>query len=152
MRWTFNSVVFSSLLVWCVWFFFWTFRLTSDIFPPLSTFDFIFCATLMIFLLFCFLSFYLLYVPWWILFFVSLLSSHIYFLCFDIVLLIFFSVFLIELYHFLDFSWRFSLLPWCYFVLPLTIYHSFLEMSLSLISHLSVSVSICSYIFCNHIW
>ena len=152
MRWTFNSVVFSSLLVWCVWFFFWTFRLTSDIFPPLSTFDFIFCATLMIFLLFCFLSFYLLYVPWWILFFVSLLSSHIYFLCFDIVLLIFFSVFLIELYHFLDFSWRFSLLPWCYFVLPLTIYHIFLEMSLSLISHLSVSVSIFSYIFCNHIW
>ena len=34
---------FTSLTVWDVWFFLWTFHLISHIFPPLSTFDFICC-------------------------------------------------------------------------------------------------------------
>ena len=61
----------------------------------------------------------------------------------------FFLCLLFVLYPFFDFACRFSLLPWCYFVLPLDIYHSLLELYLSLIFHLFASVSICSYIFCN---
>ena len=55
-------------------------------------------------------------------------------------------------YPFLDFSLEFSLHPWYYFVLFLTIHHSLLELCLSLIPHLSAFMSICSYIFCIHFW
>ena len=36
-------------------------------------------------------------------------------------------------FYFLVFAWKFCLFPWCYFVLPLIIYHSLFEMCLSLI-------------------
>ena len=58
----------------------------------------------------------------------------------------FFPVIWITWYPLFGFAWKFSLLPWCYFVLPLTIYHSFPELylSISLIFHLSAFTSICS--------
>ena len=78
--------------------------------------------------------------------------SNFYSFYYYSILIIFSSVFLIAWYYFLDIAWKFSALPWCYFVLPLTIYHSFLELCLPLIFQLSAYVSICSYIFCIHIW
>ena len=142
---------FSSLIVWGVWFFLWTSRVTSHIFSPLSTFDLICCATLMILLLL--FSFILSVMCSFMSFILSIITVFSYiFSVFWYCALSFFLCLLIALYPFLGFACRFSPLPWCYFVLPLTIYHSLLELCLSLISHLSASESICSYIFCNHIW
>ena len=142
MGWAFHSVVFSFLIVQTVWFFIWTYSLIFHIFLPLSTFDSI---------LLCYFDY-------------SPDSIFLYFVCYGflyVIIYIFcvfilcsqsFSVFVIEWYPFLNFAWKFSLLPWCYSVLHLTIHHSFLELCLSLIILLSASVPICSYIFCIHIW
>ena len=142
---------FSSLILWGVWFFLWTFYVIFHIFSPLSKFDFICYAILMILLLrFPYILSVICSFMSFILSFITVFSYifSVFWYC----ALKFFSVFLIAWYGFLDFTWNVSLLPLCYFVLPLTIYHSLLELSLPLISHLSASVSICSYIFCIHIW
>ena len=55
---------------------------------------------------FYFLSFCLLYVPLWVLFFLLLLCSHMRFLSFDIVFSVFPSVFSTALYPFLGFAWK----------------------------------------------
>ena len=80
---------FSSLIVWGVRFFLWTFRLISHIFPPLFTFDFIYCATLMIFLLL--ISFILSVMCFFMNFVLSINTVFLYiFLCFGIVLSVYF--------------------------------------------------------------
>lgn len=80
-------VIFDSLR--CL-IFFWTFCVISYIFPPFSTFDFIFSATLMILpLLFSFILSVVCRFMSSVLFILLLLFSHIHFACFDIVISVF---------------------------------------------------------------
>ena len=89
--WAFNSVPFSSR---CFIFFFWIFCSIFYMFPSLSTFDFIYYASLMILLLlFSFILYVIRFL--WVLSLLLLLSSHTHFQCFDIVFLVLSSVLLI---------------------------------------------------------
>ena len=102
-----------------LWFFLWTFHLISHIFHPLSTFDFIYCTTLMILLLL--FSFILSVICSFMSFILSIITVFSYMFSVFWYCALSCFVFLIAWYPFLSFSWKFSLLTWCYFILLLTI-------------------------------
>ena len=88
------SIQFCSFFIEVFYFFFWIFCSIFYMFPSLSTFDFIYYASLMILLLlFSFILYVIRFL--WVLSLLLLLSSHTHFQCFDIVFLVLSSVLLI---------------------------------------------------------
>ena len=154
---------FSSLIVWG--FFFQNFSLDFPYFSSIVYIGFyLLCyfdddsSTSIFFYFFCYVFLYDFYSFYYYCFYYSFYCSVIIILSYAFsvfwycVLSGFPSILLIAWYRFMDFAWKFRLFPWCYFIPLLIIYHSFLELCLSLIFHWSASLSTCFCIFRIHIW